>query len=49
MNKNQHKERKIKTDSLRLQILKLWYIDFKVTMVAMIKELKENGNKRRIN
>lgn len=38
--KNQYKQLRIKIDSLRLQILKLWDMDFKIAMLAMIKEIK---------
>lgn len=40
MNKNQYKQLTIKIDSLRLQILKLWDMDFKKAMLSMIKEIK---------
>lgn len=39
MNGNQYKQT-IKTDSLRLWVLKLWDIDFKVTMRAIKKGRK---------
>lgn len=48
MNGNQYKQT-IKTDSLRLRVLKLWGIDFKVTMLAMMKEIKENTNMEKWN
>ena len=43
MNKCQQKQKRVKTVSWRLQILKLWNIDFKVTIIAMIKKTKENA------
>lgn len=42
MNKCQQKQKRVKTVSWRLQLLKLWNIDFKVTIIAMIKKTKEN-------